>query len=154
MRLEMEPVMPTVQDIVAMKGNKVFSVAPTATVLEAIQKMNFTNKIGAVMVMDGPRMVGIFTERDVLQRVVGAMQRPEDMKVAEAMTSSVICCRPDDDINEVATVMKTERVRHVPVCNEDGDVLGVISIGDINAHHASAQQAQIHYLNEYIYGRV
>src|SRR5580704_2101271 len=83
MRLEMEPVMPTVQDIVAMKGNKVFSVAPTATVLEAIQKMN-RNKIGAVMVMEGARMIGIFTERDVLQRVIGAMQRPEEMKVADA----------------------------------------------------------------------
>src|SRR5580692_2684437 len=100
MRLEMEPDMPTVQDILAAKGNKVFSVPPTATVLEATQKMN-RNKIGAIMVMDGPRMVGIFTERDVLQRVIGAMQRPEDMRVADAMTSSVICCRPDDDINEV-----------------------------------------------------
>jgi len=153
MRLEMEPDMPTVQDILAIKGSKVFSVTPTTTVLEATQKMN-RNQIGAIMVMDGARMVGIFTERDVLQRVIGAMQRPEDMKVADAMTTSVICCRPDDDINEVGAVMKNERVRHVPVCNEDGDVLGIISIGDVNAHHASSQQAQIHYLNEYIYGRV
>ena len=145
--------MPTIQDIIAMKGSKVHSVPVTATVMEAVQKMN-RNRVGAVMVMDGPRMVGIFTERDVLQRVVGAMNRPEEMKVIDAMTASVICCRPDDDVNEVGALMKNERIRHIPVCNEDGDLLGLVSMGDVNAHHASSQQAQIHYLNEYIYGRV
>jgi CBS domain-containing protein len=145
--------MPTVQDILSLKGSKVHTVLPTASVLEATEKMN-RNKIGALIVVDSSRPIGIFTERDVLQRVVGAMQRPDEIPVSAVMTADLICCRPDDDINEVAALMKNERIRHVPVCNEDGDLLGLISIGDVNAHHASAQQAQIHYLNEYIYGRV
>ena len=86
--------------------------------------------------------------------MVGACSRPEDVTISEVMTSNVICCRPEDDINEVAAIMTNQRIRHVPVCNEEGELLGLVSIGDVNAHHASAQQAQIHYLNEYIYGRV
>lgn len=144
--------MPTVQEVLAVKGNKVHSVPPDATVTEAIEKMN-RNKIGALVVMDQARVVGIFTERDVLQRVV-ARQLPHEMLVAEVMTADVVCCRADTDINEVGALMMNERIRHVPVCTEDGELLGLVSIGDVNAYHSSAQQAQIHYLNEYIYGRV
>lgn len=145
--------MHTVADILANKGSAVHSISPGATVLEAIQKMN-RHKIGALVVMDGSSVAGMFTERDVLQRVVGAQQRPDQMLVAEVMTADVVCCEPDADINEVAALMKNQRIRHLPVCNGTGTLMGMISIGDVNAHHASAQQAQIHYLNEYIYGRV
>src|SRR5438105_4975344 len=122
-----EPVMATVQDILSDKGSKVFTIAPTVTVLEATQKMN-QNRIGSLVVMDGSRVVGIFTERDILKRVVGSERRPNEILVTEVMTTDVFCCPPDADIDEVGALMKEQRVRHVPVCTEDGNLLGLISI--------------------------
>jgi CBS domain-containing protein len=143
--------MPSVRDILAVKGSKVLTVAPGATVMEAVDKMN-RNRVGALVVMDGDAVAGIFTERDVLQRVIGFDRGPRDMFVAEVMTADVLCCEPDADVEEVAAVMKERRVRHLPVC-ADGGLIGMVSIGDVNAHYASNQQAQISFLNEYIYGR-
>lgn len=145
--------MPNVQDILDVKGSKVHTTSPGATVLDATAKMNH-HKIGALVVMDGDQVTGIFTERDVLRRVVGASRPPQAMLVAEVMTGEVVCCNTAADIDEVGALMKEHRIRHVPVCDGDGRLLGLISMGDINAHHASAQAAQIHFLNDYIYGRV
>lgn len=145
--------MPTVRDVLRLKGSKVLTVSPGATVMEAVDKMN-RNKVGALVVTDGGgRIAGIFTERDVLKRVVGADRPPRDIQVADVMTPDVVCCGADEDLDDVAATMKDRRFRHLPVC-EDGELTGVISIGDLNAQHASAQQAQISFLNEYIYGRV
>ena len=144
--------MPTVRDVLRVKGSKVLTVPPGATVMEAVDKMN-RNKVGALVVTDGGRIAGIFTERDVLKRVVGADRAPRDIQVAEVMTPDVVCCGADEDLDDVAATMKERRFRHLPVC-EEGELTGVISIGDLNAQHASAQQAQISFLNEYIYGRV
>jgi CBS domain-containing protein len=143
--------MPTVRDVLAAKGSKVVTVDPGATVMEAVDKMN-RNKIGALVVMDGGAVTGMFTERDVLQRVVGVERGPRDILVAEVMTTEVICCGPGEDIEDVAAVMKERRVRHIPVCDGD-ELMGLISIGDVSAQFASQQQAQITFLNEYIYGR-
>lgn len=145
--------MPTVRDVLRVKGAMVLTVSPGATVMEAVDKMN-RNKVGALVVTDGGgRIAGIFTERDVLKRVVAADRGPRDILVAEVMTTDVVCCGADEDLDEVSAVMKDRRFRHLPVC-EDGELTGVISIGDLNAQHASHQQAQISLLNEYIYGRV
>ena len=143
--------MPTVRDILSSKGSKVLTVSPGATVMEAVDKMN-RNRIGALVVMDAELVAGIFTERDVLQRVVGSQRNPRDMFVMEVMTSDVLCCDPDDNMDDVATVMQQRRVRHLPVC-ESGGLIGMISIGDVNACHASNQDAHISFLNDYIYGR-
>jgi len=145
--------MPMVQDILATKGNQVHTVAPGATALEAIKRMN-QHKIGALLVMEEGQVVGIFTERDVLRRVVGMERSPADMKVADVMTADVICVGPESDLDDVATTMKEKKIRHIPVCDSDGKLQGMISIGDVNAYHASNQQATIHFLSEYIYGRV
>ncbi|QOV89603.1 CBS domain-containing protein [Humisphaera borealis] len=143
--------MPTVRDVLAAKGSKVMTVAPGATVMEAVDKMN-RNKIGALVVMDGGSVAGMFTERDVLQRVVGMERGPREMLVGDVMTTEVICCGADEDIEDVAAVMKERRVRHIPVCEQD-ELIGLISIGDVSAQFASQQQAQISFLSEYIYGR-
>jgi CBS domain-containing protein len=145
--------MPMVQDVLATKGNQVHSVEPSATALDAIKRMN-QHKIGALLVMERGQVVGIFTERDVLRRVVGMERSPADMKVADVMTADVICVEPETDLDDVATIMKEKKIRHVPVCDSDGRVQGMISIGDVNAHHASNQEMTIHFLSEYIYGRV
>jgi len=145
--------MATVQDILERKGGKVFTIDPSATALDAIEKMNH-HRIGSLVVMDAGQVAGIFTERDVLKRVAGSDRRPGEILVAEVMTGDVACCAPDADVDEVGALMKERRIRHAPVCGDDGRLVGLISIGDINAHHASAQAATIHFLNDYIYGRV
>ncbi|MEA2709608.1 MAG: hypothetical protein QOF78_2209 [Phycisphaerales bacterium] len=144
--------MPTVADVLSVKGGQVHSVSPSTLVLEAIQKMN-QHKIGAVLAVQQGRVVGIFTERDVLRRVIGEARQPATCTVAEVMTEDVICVKPDTDLDEVASIMQQKKVRHIPVCDEDG-LHGMISIGDLNAYHASHQEAHIHFLSEYIYGRV
>ena len=144
--------MPIVQHVLAEKDSRVYSTSPATSVLEAIAKMN-QHKIGALVVMQDQKVVGMFTERDVLRRVVGDMRNPADTAVAEVMTTDVVCVGPQADLDEVSEIMRERRIRHVPVC--DGEkLLGMISIGDVNALHASNQQAHIHYLSEYIYGRV
>ncbi len=146
--------MPTVQQVLNAKGSQVHSISSEATVLQAVHKMN-EYKIGSLVVMNGDdEVVGIFTERDVLRRVVGEERPPGEIRVAEVMTRDVACCTPGDELDEVAATMKARRIRHLPVCDDDGQLAGLISIGDINAHYASNQQATIHFLNEYIYGRV
>ena len=145
--------MPTVQDVLAVKGTMVHSIAPSATVLEATQKMN-THKLGALLVMDDGHVAGIFTERDVLRRVVAEQQNPSTCTVGEVMTKDVICCQPDDDLDEISALMQQKKVRHVPVCESKGRIMGMISIGDVNAYHATKQEAHINFLSEYIYGRV
>ena len=144
--------MPTVQDVLDAKGARVHTIAPQATVLEAIHKMN-QQKIEALVVMQSEQVVGMFTERDVLRRVAGEERNPGSTTVAEVMTDKVVCVEPHTDLNSVSEIMKDRRIRHLPVC-DGGRLIGMVSIGDVNAEYATHQQAQIHYLNEYIYGRV
>ena len=149
--------MATVADLLAKKESRVHRVSPTATVLEATQTMNH-HKIGALVVSvegDGcERVVGMFTERDVLTRVVAAQRDPQTTLVEEVMSVDVSYCTPEMEVDEVGAIMKDRRVRHIPVCESHGHLTGLISIGDINAFHADGQAAAIHYLNEYIHGRV
>jgi len=145
--------MPTVRDVLAVKGESLHTIQDSATVLDATRKMN-QNKIGAVVVMENGRVAGIFTERDVLMRVVAEELAPSSVIVGNVMTRDVICCSPDDDLDEVSAIMKAKRIRHVPVCDADGKLHGMISIGDVNAQYASNAEQHIHFLNDYIYGRV
>jgi CBS domain-containing protein len=144
--------MPTVQDILVTKASVVHCIEPGATVLDAIHKMN-QHKLGALVVKSGDQVVGMFTERDVLRRVAGEMRNPAEVKVAQVMTSEVICCAPSDDLDEVSAIMSQRRIRHLPVCGGDGKLQGMISIGDLNAVNVSQQAAQIGFLSDYIYGR-
>ena len=111
-----------VRDILAKKAQEVASVSQDATVAEAAHLMN-QRRIGALVVTSGPRVVGIFTERDILCRVVA----------------------------ERRAVMTTRRMRHLPVV-DDNRLVGMLSIGDIMAQQVAAQQETIKYLNEYLYG--
>jgi CBS domain-containing protein len=144
--------MPSVQDVLSSKGAHVHSIVPSASVLDAIRKMN-QHKIGALLVMDEGKVVGIFTERDVLRRVMGQELLPANVSVGEVMTRDVICVEPDTDLDEVSSIMQSRKIRHVPVCGSTKTIQGMISIGDLNAYHATHQEATIHFLNEYIYGR-
>jgi len=146
--------MPTVHDVLSSKGSvRVHTIAPAASVLDAVEKMNHL-RIGSLVVMEDDQVLGIFTERDVLRRVVGEMRKPTTTTVNEVMSRDVVCVEPDADLDEVGALMKNRKIRHVPVCDRDCGLVGMISIGDLNAFHASHREAALHYLNEYIYGRV
>jgi CBS domain-containing protein len=144
--------MPSVRDILASKGTTVHCVPASSTVLDATRVMN-AEKIGAVVVMDGAGVAGIFTERDVLRRVVAEQQPPAELSVEQVMTRDVVCCQPETDIDEASRIMRDRRIRHLPVCDDEGKLLGIISIGDLNAFHASSQEAEIHFLHDYVFGR-
>ncbi len=144
--------MPTVADVLQQKGSTIHCIAPEASVLDAINKMN-QHKLGALVVSSGNQVDGMFTERDVLRRVVGDQRDPAKITVADVMTKEVICCGPEVDLDEVSAIMQQKRIRHVPVCDSSGRLLGLVSIGDVNAYHVLHQEATITFLNDYIYGR-
>jgi CBS domain-containing protein len=147
--------MPSVREILAAKEAYVFTVNPNTEVLEAVRKMN-QRRIGALVVVDaehrGGRVVGMFTERDVL-RLVGTLQDVAHLHVGEVMTRDVVTITPESDLEEVQEVMKTRRVRHLPVVDKDGYLMGMVSIGDVNAWCVEHQARQLAGMQEYIYGR-
>lgn len=145
--------MSTVQELLAGKGAQVVSIDQHATALEAAKLMN-DQKIGALVVQEGGRVIGMFTERDVLTRIVAEQQDPASVNVGKIMTHPVACCRPDTTVEEARTVMRNRRIRHLPVVNEQEKLVGVVSIGDLNAWRLDGQEKTIYFLSEYIYGRV
>ena len=145
--------MATVASILAGKSSYVHSIGLNATILEATQKMN-DHRIGSLLVMEGERIVGILSERDILMRVVQEEKNPRQVKVSDAMTRDIIICRPDTSLEDASSIMMNHRVRHLPVCDCDGRLMGMVSIGDLNAQHVSEQEVTIHYLHDYLYGRV
>ena len=107
--------MDTIRDLLQEKRYRPLCIThPGVTVLEATQLMN-DERIGALLVMHGPRLVGIFTERDVLRRVVADGRNPETTLVAEVMTDDLVCCEPDTPVDDVAETMRRLRIRHGPL---------------------------------------
>jgi CBS domain-containing protein len=143
--------MAVINDILTTKGSQVLTIGPDATVLQAVMLMN-DHKIGALVVTTGSDVAGMFTERDLLRRVVGERRDPNTTKVAEVMTTEVVCCTPDTTLEEARGAMKNRRIRHLPVV-EGGRLRGLVSIGDLNAHQMTSQEHTIHLMHEYLYGR-
>ncbi len=143
--------MASVSDILAGKGRHMVTISSQATVLMAATVMN-DNKVGSLLVLDDGRLIGMVTERDLSQRIVAAQRDPATTLVGDIMTSDVICCRPHTDIEEARSVMKNRRVRHLPVVAEEGGVIGLISIGDLNAFQVDSAERTIYLLKEYIHG--
>jgi CBS domain-containing protein len=142
--------MHTANDILREKGHIVWSVAPTNTVLEALGVMA-QHDIGAVLVLDGDRLVGVFTERDYARKVVLAGRSSRESQVREIMTSQIICVTPDRSIDECMALMTNKRLRHLPVVDRK-HVVGIISIGDLVKAMIDDQQFTITQLQSYIAG--
>jgi CBS domain-containing protein len=144
--------MPSAKDILALKKSlDVITVSPAASVRDACRVMR-ERRIGAVLVAEGEALHGIFTERDVVNLVVAGEKDPALTKVAEVMTRKVIAVQSDRPVEDIEAIMRQERVRHVPVV--DGKALiGIISIGDINAFNAAEDHQNVEYLTQYIHGR-
>jgi CBS domain-containing protein len=144
--------MATVNDLLAKKGTDVLCIRPEATVLEATQVMN-RHKIGCLVVMAGSDVVGIFTERDVLRRIVAAELPPAETSVWDVMTHDISVTHPAEEIDNVRVMMMEQRIRHLPVCDRDGALQGIVSLGDVNAWEARGLEQAISSLSEYIHGR-
>jgi len=142
--------MPVVRDLLARKGTDVVSIQPTASVLEAARLMNDRGVGGVVVVDEANALLGIFTERDILRRVVAAGLPPETTKVADVFTRDIITCTPEMNVEEVGSLMTTRRVRHLPVIDAGG-LHGVVTIGDLLAHRLSDQETTIQHLNSYVF---
>lgn len=134
--------------ILDRKGRTVYSVSSTATIADAVAEMN-RHRVGSVLVIDGGKLVGIFTERDVLRRVVGAGVDPKGTRVADVMTAGVITISPEATIDETMRIFTEKRCRHLPVL-EEGRLAGAISIGDITRWVADAHRAEAEHLKNYI----
>ena len=144
--------MPCVGDILSNKGVQVQTVGPQTTVLDAALFMN-KEKIGCLAVTDGARLVGMFSERDILRRVVAARRDPATTTVGDVMTAEVVCCRLHTTLLEARGVMKNRRIRHLPVLDDDEKLCGMISIGDLNAQEMHEHESTIYIMEQYIYGR-
>ena len=140
----------TVRDILDRKGSNVVSVAPETTALEAARLMN-EHRIGALLVLEEDKLVGIVTERDILRRVVATAGDPAKVIVKEILSTPVACCRPDTPLEECRKVITERRIRHLPVVDR-GQLRGIITIGDLMAYEISEHETTIKYLNEYIFG--
>jgi CBS domain-containing protein len=134
--------------ILDRKGRTVFSVTPTMSVADAVAEMN-RHRVGSVLVLDSNRLVGIFTERDVLRRVVGAGVDPRTSRVADVMTANVITISPEVTVDETMVLFTEKRCRHLPVLDQ-GRLVGTISIGDITRWMSDTHRAEAEHLKNYI----
>ena len=144
--------MATVKDILTIKGSQVLTISPSATVFEAALLMN-EHKVGSLLVLEDGRLAGIVTERDILQRVVAQRRDPGECPIREVMTTELVCGQPHTSLDEARGVMKNRRIRHMPVVDDSDQLLGLISIGDLNAHESHTKEQTIHLLHQYIYGQ-
>ena len=135
------------------RNQNVHMIGESATVSDAVQIMN-KRKIGALPVTDSDsHVVGMFTERDVLTRVVAKHRDPQTTRIRDVMTKRIACCDPTDTIEHARSIMRSKRIRHLPVISNDNKLAGIISIGDLNANALRTEQIEIEYMHEYIHGR-
>jgi CBS domain-containing protein len=138
-----------VSEILGDKGREVLEIEADASVLEAVKRMVEAN-IGSLLVRDDGEVAGIITERDYLRSVALEGPTTEQVTVREIMSSPLIVVSPETTIDECMALMTDRRIRHVPVVGEDGDVVGIVSIGDVVKFKSKQQSFEIRYLTDYI----
>ena len=140
----------TIESILNRKNNEVWSVSPDATVYDAIAMMAEKN-VGALLVVENDQLVGIISERDYTRKVMLRGKRSRESLVREIMSTQLTTVDPKQSVDECLRSMTEKRVRHLPVVKE-GEICGVISIGDLVKHVISMQSATIDQLERYISG--
>jgi CBS domain-containing protein len=143
--------MKTVQSLLQVKGNAVWTIAPNASVFEAL-KLMADKHVGALLVLEGGELAGVISERDYARKVVLRGRSSVDTPVRDIMTADVISVRPDQTVEECMALMTDRRIRHLPVV-ADGRLIGVISIGDVVKSIITDQGFMIEQLSSYIAGR-
>jgi CBS domain-containing protein len=139
-----------VRSVLERKGSVVWSISPQASVFEAVQLMA-EKDIGALAVLEGRRVVGIFSERDYARKIILEGKSSKHTSVHEVMTHPVISVDPEDTVDECMHLMTDHRVRHLPVIS-GGELAGMVSIGDLVNWIISAQAETIGHLHSYIAG--
>ncbi len=141
--------MSSVKQILAKKGRQVTSLESTESVLDAARLMN-EKGIGGVPVTESGGIVGIFTERDILRRVVAECRDPATTTLREVMSERIVTCQPETTLDECVSVMTDKRIRHLPVVSDEG-LCGIITAGDLLAFQVKDQAAIIRYLKSYTF---
>jgi CBS domain-containing protein len=140
-----------VRDILRKKGHHVVTIESHRTIHEAIQSL-VANNIGALLVLSADQqLVGIFTERDILREVAERADQLRETKVGDVMTRNVIIGVPEDTVEYVMGIMTQNRIRHLPVMEED-ELVGIVSIGDVVNSHLHKTQFENRLLRDYIQG--
>lgn len=139
-----------VRDVLNSKGNVVYTIAPTASVQQAVQVMK-DHGVGSVVVKEGQDIHGLVTEREIVLRVVREAQDPSRTVVAGAMMAPVPTISPDTTVGEAMALMTDRRTRHLPVV-EDGRLVGLVSIGDLTLWITRHLEAEVHDLESFITG--
>ena len=140
--------MKSVRDLLGGKGTDVWSIAPDKTVYDALSMMA-DRGIGAVLVVEGARLVGILSERDYARQVILKGKASKDTPVREIMTTKLIHVTPDHTIDDCMAIMTNSRIRHLPVLTGE-NLVGILSIGDVVKAVISEKQSHIEQLEDYI----
>jgi len=140
----------TVRHVLNIKGNNVWTINPHTTAYKALQIMADKN-VGALLVIDNEKVVGIFSERDYARKVILHGKSSKETAVGELMSTTVYSITPEKSVEECMALMNATRIRHVPVL-EDGKLIGIMSIGDVVNAIISDQKITIRDLENYISG--
>ena len=140
----------TVRQLLQAKGNMVHSVTPDSTVFDALERMSAYD-VGALMVLSGSELVGIFSERDYARKVILMGRASKETLVREVMTDDLITITPDATVGDCMNLMTGNRIRHLPVV-ENGQLVGVVSIGDVVKAIMTQQELMITEMEAYITG--
>jgi CBS domain-containing protein len=138
-----------VSEILGDKGHDVLEIEAGAPVLEAVRQMVDAN-VGSLLVKQDGEVAGIVSERDYLRRVARDGPTGDEVTVGEIMSSPLIVVSPETSIDECMALMTDRRIRHVPVVEGGGDVVGIVSIGDVVKFKSKQQSFEIRYLTDYI----
>jgi len=141
----------TVRQLLQAKGRAVVSIGPGASVFDALELMA-RQDVGAVVVLEDDRLIGLLSERDYARKVVLAGRASRDTRVAEIMAEEVVCVGLKHTLEGCMALMTDKRVRHLPVLDE-GSLVGLVSIGDVVKHIIEDQRGTIEQLEHYIMGR-
>lgn len=144
--------MKLIREIVYEKGDVIHAIAPDATVFEAIEKMA-THSIGALLVTDKGKLAGILSERDYARKVILQGRSSIRTPVRDIMTSNVVCIGPTQTVDDGLAVMTKRMIRHLPVM-QDGEIKGIVSIGDLVKAKIADQEFVIEQLEHYVQGYV
>lgn len=140
--------MKTVRQVLDVKGNEIFDIAPDALVFDALRAMADRN-VGALLVRDGDDLIGLISERDYARKVILKNKASRQIPVSEIMTRQVVCVGPEQKVDACMALMTNKRIRHLAVLETDR-LIGVVSIGDIVKAIIDHQQFTIEQLEDYI----
>ena len=141
--------MKSLKQLLSAKGSQIYSIGPDAKVIEALQLMA-QKDVGALVVMENEKLVGILSERDYARKVILHGRSSQDVAVRDIMTSGVITVDPSQTVEQCMALVTQKRIRHLPVCESD-NLIGIVSIGDLVKEMIAEQEQTIKQLESYIH---